>query len=366
MIRLACPRCKTMQQFGDDCAGKTVGCPKCRQPVQVPPVVPVATASPAPMAVPAQPVSYTVPVRREGPDFVMPAGSRMTPLLLVGAGLGVVLFGILFLVTSLPKQKEEVSPATPLEGKNNKKLTYTRSPSEVVKDLKSVDPTERLAAIKELELRGVGGVPALNLLDAIVKDTSKTDNTHMQSRRSAAAAIGKIANLEDEEVRKTQAEVLVSVSGDPDEGVRYAAMEGLGKLGTPGVEPLILMVDRFRVDKRFGMRAGEVLGTMGATARPALPTLQRHMRDAPQIHDRVRFASYIVQIDPNGPGVAPILGQALKYNVEGVRRHALVLGGKMGNGARGLANQLSYVASNDINAELRQMAQTALEKMNLN
>jgi hypothetical protein len=72
MIHFACPACGTMYKVGDEFAGRTTNCRKCRQPLQVPaptkaPPVPVQIVVPQPVeetipeVVPVDPVPEVMP-----------------------------------------------------------------------------------------------------------------------------------------------------------------------------------------------------------------------------------------------------------------------------------------------------------------
>lgn len=129
----------------------------------------------------------------------------------------------------------------------------------------------RLSAAQALGSYGAKAEAAVPALVAAMKDAK------WNGRDGAAMALGRIGQRPDEVVPA----LIEALKSDPDETVRAAAAEALGKISHDGGR-VVTALARALDDKAVNVRAeaAEALEKLGPKAREALPALQKAAQSA--------------------------------------------------------------------------------------
>jgi HEAT repeat protein len=140
---------------------------------------------------------------------------------------------------------------------------------EWIAKLKDSDTDARRAAAKALSEAGGEAKAAVPALLEALKDKD------IYVRRFSALALGEIGADP-----KMAVPGLRQALSDPRKEVQEAAAQALGKMGKDGVAPLLAVLKDANRVTDIRRKAVETLGTMGADARDAIPTLINGLKTA--------------------------------------------------------------------------------------
>jgi hypothetical protein len=371
MIRFACPLCKSVMDVRDDFAGKKVPCPRCRKAVVVPAPRPVAKPVALPVARPvATPVATAIPVPT-APLVAAPAarasgGLPVMKLAILGGAVGLlIVFAAAYaIVVNVMGSGEPVAvkPTKPVVEAPPPEPEEPKQPS--TPSLRNMDELIAGLGHKSLDVR-MKAAQELNKTTRIDKKAAQPLAKLLQEPGDGAGAI---------EVRKLAARCLAKLGADaepvipqlnealadPNKEVRLLALDALGKIGKGGLPPV---TDALRSqDRAIQIRAATILGSYGKEASTAVPALLALVAESNR-DQRVQFAVPLVKIDPTQTEIVKYLVDALGDSNDNTRRQAWVAVGIMGPNAKSAENELFDAYNNELNKEVKDIADDAYRKV---
>lgn len=163
-------------------------------------------------------------------------------------------------------------------------------------------------------------------------------------RASAVSGLSDLAPAVDPAQRGSLAEAFAGLITDADPDVAMAAGAALVRLGEPAVGPLRGKL----ADPACRLPAMEILGTIGAAAKPALPDMVAALAD-PDESFRSDAAIAIASFGPDAAAAVPDLMKLLEAtsNAPGTRYAATYALGRIGSAARPALEKLRELAAAD-------------------
>lgn len=142
--------------------------------------------------------------------------------------------------------------------------------AELTQKLKDKDADTRRAAAQSIAEMGAEAKPAVAALTAALKDSD------LFVRRFSAQALGEIGADAKGAVPGLSA---ILKDGKEKKEVQEAAALALGKIGLPGITPLIAVLKDHEKDPSVRRNAVLGLGKMGTDAKSAIPTMISEMNN---------------------------------------------------------------------------------------
>jgi HEAT repeat protein len=191
------------------------------------------------------------------------------------------------------------------------------------------------------------------------------DDKSAKVRRVAATNLARVGLSEDPAVREKEKEMkpliegykaavplLIAALKDPDNGVRAAAVDSLGRLHEYAADALPALLDVVKDKKNDSIARAEAIHSVGrfgtSAAREAVPTLKDIVGDE-SAPDNVRrsAASTLGVMKTEAGSAAAALGKALDAKALEVRRAAVSALGEVGEDAKDALPVLKKVSKTD-------------------